>query len=181
VETATRLLVMQEAGEAAHPFGTVRLLAMAMERLTVVTVAGRHAPVAVPPFDMPPRTAVLFPSTGATPVDQLDDGARPETLIVLDASWRHARRMLHQHPWLNALPHVRLTDTPPSRYRIRKPPSAEALSTLEAVVAALEHLEPDNGDLQLLLDAFDGMVARQLAVESGEGHVRGERVRGPRG
>jgi DTW domain-containing protein YfiP len=83
--------------------------------------------------------------------------------VVLDATWRHSRSMLHRSPWLQSLPRWSLDHVPASRYAIRKAHQPGQLSTLEAVCEALTQLEGDATDCQHLLDAFDGFVAQQLA------------------
>ena len=68
--------------------------------------------------------------------------------------------------WLAALPPVSLVPSRPGRYRIRKAPRPSVqLSTIEAMTMALQTLEPDNVQLTRLLEAFDGMVEHQLAIE----------------
>jgi len=61
------------------------------------------------------------------------------------------------------LPEVRLAPPSPSRYRLRREPRPECLSTLEAIVQALALLEPEVRGLGELLAAFDGMIDAQLA------------------
>ena len=82
-------------------------------------------------------------------------------LIVLDATWRKSRKMLHQSPALQRLPRLALDDVPQGRYAIRKAHAPGQLSTLEATCAALAQLEGDAVRWQPLLAAFDGFVAQQ--------------------
>lgn len=84
-------------------------------------------------------------------------------LVVLDATWRKSRKMLHLSPWLQGLPRCSLDGPPASRYAIRKAHQPGQLSTLEAVCEALAQLEGDASRFQPLLAAFDGFVAQQLA------------------
>lgn len=90
--------------------------------------------------------------------------AKPERirLVVLDATWRKSRKMLHLNPLLQALPRLSLEAVPPSRYLIRKAHAGHQLSTLEAAVYALERCEGD-GAYGPLLQAFDRFVAQQAA------------------
>ncbi|MBC7173478.1 MAG: DTW domain-containing protein, partial [Polyangiaceae bacterium] len=88
-------------------------------------------------------------------------------LLVLDGTWNHVRGLYRANPWIAELPHVRLTPTAPSRYRIRREPHRHFLSTIEAVVAALRALEPGLEGLDALLDAFDRMVDAQLTWADG--------------
>jgi len=83
-------------------------------------------------------------------------------LVVLDATWRKSRKLLHLHPLLQALPRLPLRDPPPSLYRIRKAHRPDQLSTLEATCYALMQLEQRSAPYQPLLQAFDGFVQEQL-------------------
>ncbi len=63
--------------------------------------------------------------------DQL--GRRQLTVLLLDATWSGARKMLRASPSLHRLPRVMFTPSAPSRYVIKQQPAAGCLSTLEAV------------------------------------------------
>ena len=83
-------------------------------------------------------------------------------LVVLDATWRKSRKMLHCNPLLQQLPRLSLQDLPAPRYSIRKAHRHEQRSTLEATCAALALLEGRAAPYAPLLAAFDGFVAQQL-------------------
>ena len=54
----------------------------------------------------------------------------------------------------------------PGRYRIRRAPKpAVQLSTIEAIVAALQTIEPETPGLGGLIEAFDGMIDRQIELK----------------
>jgi len=57
---------------------------------------------------------------------------------------------------------VRFHPRAPSRYRIRREPQPDYVSTLEAIVEALQILEPDTAGLPALGAAFDRMIDRQI-------------------
>jgi hypothetical protein len=82
---------------------------------------------------------------------------------VIDGTWHTARTLLRDKAWLQALPRVRLSPVEPSRYRIRREPTHDSLSTIEAIVHALRILEPETAGLDQLLTAFDAMIDAQLA------------------
>ena len=86
-------------------------------------------------------------------------------LIVLDGTWRKSRKMLYLNPLLQQLPRLSLSNTPASRYLIRKAHSPGQLSTLEATCYALMQLEQNEEKYQPLLTAFSGFVGQQLAYE----------------
>jgi DTW domain-containing protein YfiP len=119
--------------------------------------------------EVPKYTVLLYPATpqegeeaSALDLEQLKNPARVR-LVVLDATWRKSRKMLHLNPLLRQLPRLSLAGVPVSAYAIRKAHKVGQLSTLEATCAALAQLESEAGKYQPLLQAFDGFVARQLA------------------
>jgi DTW domain-containing protein YfiP len=62
-------------------------------------------------------------------------------VILLDATWSGARKMLRLSPSLQRLPRIMFTPSAPSRYVIKQQPQAGCLSTLEAVHELLLVLE----------------------------------------
>lgn len=123
----------------------------------------------------PAYTVLLYPPTAypAHAVPAVLDpaqlaNARPVRVVVLDATWRKSRKMLHLSPLLQRLPRFTLAEVPASRYAIRKAHQPGQLSTLEAACAALAQLEGDAAKFQPLLAAFDGFVAQQGAYRQKE-------------
>ena len=82
-------------------------------------------------------------------------------LIMLDGTWRKTAKLLHLNPWLHELPRLALDVNQPSRYRIRKSPRADGLSTIEAAVLALNTLH-GNDDYDAILGAFELMIDQQI-------------------
>jgi DTW domain-containing protein len=73
----------------------------------------------------------------------LADELERKTLLVvlLDATWSSARKMLRLNPKLQALPRIMFTAAAPSRYVIKQQPQEGCLSTLEATHELLTVLE----------------------------------------
>ncbi len=84
------------------------------------------------------------------------------TLLLIDATWRKAKKIWESQPLLQALPAFELRSENSSNYRIRKVPKEGYLSTVESVVAALRLLEQRPEAYQSLLDLFDEMVDFQI-------------------
>ncbi len=80
-------------------------------------------------------TWLLYPSAhaGAPP------GPAARTLVVPDATWAQARRMVQRIAPLRDLPRLALPPPPPAT-RLRRPPRAGGMSTLEAIAGALDLL-----------------------------------------
>lgn len=164
VETAVEVIIWQHPQEVGHAKGTVPLLARCLtnSRLLVAET------LSLTEFEQATghncqNLHLLFPASEtqtATPAAGTDTNPPLQRLLVLDGTWRKARKLLHVNPWLNRLPRFVLMDPPPSRYHIRKAENPQQLSTLEAVCAALAQAENSSKNTQPLLNAFDQYVAR---------------------
>lgn len=162
VEHRTPVLVIQHPRERKHPFNTVRLVRLGL-RSAQLRVA-RHGldERALCDPDPRPGDALLMPGPDADDLAALPPEARPRRLVVIDGTWPQARKLVRDNPWLAALARVCLRPTKPGRYRIRRAPRPECLSTIEAIVEALRILESDTEGLDALLGAFHTMIDRQI-------------------
>ena len=109
--------------------------------------------------------ALLFPQSPTTSRAALQEracqpphkGDIKTTLLLIDATWKKAKRMLYENPWLAELPRVALKPPTRSDYLLRKGPGGTALSTVEAFAmvqndAALQtHLRRFMADQVLLM------------------------------
>ncbi|WOC78260.1 DTW domain-containing protein [Stutzerimonas frequens] len=156
LDSRTRLLILQHPSEAGHALNTARLAALGL-RNAQLKIAERFEE----DVDADRPSYLLFPGEGALPVSSLADAGSSLRLIVPDGTWRKARKLLHVNPWLAALPRVELPAGLTSRYRLRKAPMPGALSTIEAIVAALDILEsPRRYDE--LLRPFETLIEAQI-------------------
>ncbi|MFT7462291.1 MAG: DTW domain-containing protein YfiP [Pseudohongiellaceae bacterium] len=156
VDNRTNVVILQHRRERFHAIGTARIARLALARCALHEVQG-----AIPPLELPPGAAVLFPAEGAPDLAELHPAEQPSSLVVLDGTWHHARRMYLDNPWLQNLPAVRLSPEAPSRYRIRRQAQRHHVSTIESIVAALKCIEPSTPGLDTLLDVFDSMISDQ--------------------
>jgi DTW domain-containing protein YfiP len=159
IDNRTEVLILQHKRERFHPFNSARIVRRALARSRVIVGSTDSLGAALM---MAPRAALLYPGDDAAPLSELSPADRPEQLVVLDGTWHHAKTMVRDIPALARLPRYRLSPTAPSLFRIRREPNAEALSTLEAVVAALRELEPETTGGDQLLAAFSMMIDRQV-------------------
>ncbi len=172
VDTRARVVFLQHPRERRVAIGTARMAHLSLPNSELHTGVdfGDHARVRA--LAAQPGTAVLFPGEGATDPRDLAPGALSH-LIVVDGTWPQAKKVLKRNPLLQALPRVGLIPRKPGNYRIRREPSAECLSTIEAVVEVLGQLEGPPERFDAMLSAFEYMVDRQLQCEA-------ERVGPPR-
>lgn len=115
-------------------------------------------------LEVPPGTALLFPSEGSVMINELKErGLKVRNLIVLDGTWSKARRMYLENPWLKLLcSHVKLKIEGGSLYReVRRQPREGCLSTIESIVHAMKEMGEDPEGLDNMLDVFESMVGDQ--------------------
>ncbi|MDB4673335.1 DTW domain-containing protein [Verrucomicrobiales bacterium] len=119
------------------------------------------------------RSVLLFPSPGA--IDLSHEGyqalghspANPLQIFVVDGTWRLAGKILRLSENLRALPAVKFSPRHASKFRVKKQPREECLSTLESIHFLLElgleqGFETLDGEIGQLPDIFDQLVAFQM-------------------
>ena len=160
------LLVLQHPLEVGNAKNSARLLHMCVQGSVLAVGEGFD------PFELDAllhaggRTPVLlYPETPGVASLAVDSSVPPAQLlvVVLDATWRKSRKMLHLNPLLAALPRLALSNMPASGYRIRKAHAPDQLSSLEAGAYALGQVTGDMALVAPLFEAFDGFVQQQAA------------------
>jgi DTW domain-containing protein YfiP len=170
VDHAVEVLILQHPEEVQHAKNSAGLLHRCL-RNSRLLVGEAFEPAALQSALPQARYVVLlYPATHsdghvlAPPVDRTRLRAADQVgLVVVDATWRKSRKMLHQNPLLQGLPRLALVDTTPSAYVIRRAHAPGQLSTFEATCAALAQLEGDAHKLLPLQRAFQGFVLQQAA------------------
>ncbi|MDQ0702582.1 DTW domain-containing protein YfiP [Pseudomonas sp. W3I7] len=162
LDSRTRILLLQHPSEVNHALNTARLAALGLNnaQLVVGEVFDDLATLLSPAGY---QARLLFPADDAEPLQTYTPSAQPLLLVVPDGTWRKARKLLHLNPLLAALPRVTLAGERVSRYRLRKAPGPGALSTVEAIVQALQVLEAP-ASFDALLKPFDALIEGQIAA-----------------
>ncbi len=163
--STARVLILQHPSETAHALNTARLAALGLRSAELLV--GERVSLPADEHD----NYLLFPGADAIPLENLAKSETPLRLIVPDGTWKKARKMLHLNPELATLPRVSLPSGLVSRYRLRKAPAPGALSTLEAIVTALNILEGE-GLFDGLLRPFDALIESQIAAMGAETYQR---------
>lgn len=158
----TEIIILQHPSEKSRAKNTARLISLVIPNTK--TFVGESAA----DFELVKQRlltreskdtsiAVLFPSPDSKIFSEALKPAlhRVQTLILLDGTWRKAKKMWQLNPWLWSLVVSRLEAGSISRYRIRKGSEAGGISTLEAAALALEILE--GADTEPLYKAFEAM------------------------
>ncbi len=84
----------------------------------------------------------------------------PRNLVLIDATWRKAKKIYALNPWLQQLPSARIESAHKTQYAIRHSRLEGGLSTIEAVILALDGLT--NVDTQPLRKIFQAMIQQQM-------------------
>ncbi|ABA73202.1 MULTISPECIES: tRNA-uridine aminocarboxypropyltransferase [Pseudomonas] len=162
LDSRTRVLLLQHPSEVNHALNTARLAALGLNNAELmVGEVFEDLPALLnrPGY----RARLLFPADDAQPMQAYTASDEPLLLVVPDGTWRKARKMLHLNPLLAALPRVTLAEGGISRYRLRKAPGPGALSTIEAIVQALQTLEAP-ASFEPLLKPFEALIEGQIAA-----------------
>lgn len=178
VDNRTRVLVLQHPRERRHPIGTARLAQLGLRNVRVEVAWNAGAREEQAPAWLPADAALLYPAANARDLSELIDAEKPKNLVVLDGTWHTARTLYRDKLWLQRLPHYRFSPEKPSRYRLRREPHRDYVSTIEAIVEALRVLEPETEGLEALLGAFDAMIdaqARYIGSDIGVKRLRRRR------
>jgi DTW domain-containing protein YfiP len=134
VEARTKIVLIRHVTELLLTSNTGRFAALSLPNSELLAYGGGEE------FDASqvsePGTALLYCSGPPRPLSFV-----PSRLIVLDGSFRQARRMYKRVPALRDLPELTLPAPRVAPTRLRKPTQPGGMSTIEAVAAALSLLE----------------------------------------
>jgi DTW domain-containing protein len=155
VRTRTRFLILQHILEVPKTSNTGRAAARALMNCELRVYGAPASKVEPMPSlleGFETEVAVLFPTGTFTTV-------APQNVVVLDASWSQARRMLQRIPELQRMRRISL-NVPTERQSLRDAPPA-GCSTLEALAYFVEAAE-DRDKGQALHELHAHLVQRNL-------------------
>lgn len=167
----TRILLLQHPSEQHHALNTARLAAMALQN-GELRIGERFPDLEAYCRSIGRQPYLLFPGEHAQTVGP-DLAIVPDDLLLIvpDGTWRKARKLLHLDAFLQSLPRLALPSGAASRYRLRKAPAPGALSTIEAVVRALNLLESP-ACFDSALAPFERLIDEQIAAMGSETYLR---------
>ncbi|QPI64735.1 tRNA-uridine aminocarboxypropyltransferase [Vreelandella venusta] len=121
------------------------------EELAALLEDPRYAPFVIFPDDQPDYADRVVDIKAVHAVKQQ---GRIPVFVILDGTWRQARRMFRKSPYLDALPVLPLRTERETRYRLRKPASKAHLCTAEVAIELLRQSGDENA-ADVLDDYFD--------------------------
>lgn len=120
-------------------------------RLLALLDDSRYAPFVIFPDDQPDYADRVV---GMQRVGEAKLEGRIPVFLILDGTWRQARRIFRKSPYLEALPVLPLSTQRLTRYRLRKPASSAHLCTVEVAIELLRQ-SGDAYAAAILDDYFD--------------------------
>jgi len=163
INNQLHLIVLQHPSEQKHPLNTVRIMKKSFTKMSLFVGENFSNDLRLNTIinDPQSRCALLYPDMGAKILNSESKNPNLTHLIILDGTWRKAKKIYLLSPNVQNLPKLSLIPDDNSGYRIRKSPNENALSTLEAAVFALRYLEP-RLMTDSLLDSFHVMIDYQI-------------------
>ncbi|WNJ95717.1 DTW domain-containing protein [Vibrio ruber] len=166
LSSVIELIILQHPTEVRKPTGTASILTLSLD--SAICMVGEnfteHEGLNVLLSETDVTHFVLFPCDGSTCVSELlpPSPSQRYRVILLDGTWKKAYKMWQLSTNLHDLPRLHLPESLQSRYRIRKAPRDNCLSTVEAGYHLLSSWQPQQ-DFSPLLQSFEQMIQFQLA------------------
>ena len=182
VRPQVRLAIIQHHAETLRQSNTGALLTRVVEGTTFWSYGLPGLPFRTDErFDPDADHWVLFPEPGArvlAPDLLLEEPLRPKVLVVLDATWRQARRMACRIAGLRKHRFVTLPLSPEPAWSLRRPLRKGQVGTAESVARAYAALG-DAETSRAIAAAIDAVAPRILGSRGRRGgsrHRKEERV-----
>jgi len=143
VDSSIHVSIMQDPSEVKHAKNTARLIPLLLSRCEIFVGESPDdfLPVQQKLFEHP-NSLLLYPVDNAIELSKASDSPVELThILLLDGTWRKAKKLYLNNPWLHSIQKAKLGSRKASQYRIRKVPSADSYSTIEALAFALASLE----------------------------------------
>lgn len=170
IDNRTNIVIVQHPRERFHHIGTARIAELSLRRVHVEVDHDHRLSRDANASWLPGGAGLLFPGPGARDLATLSAAERPRDLVVLDGTWHHAHTLYRDIPCLHRLPRYAFTPTAPSRYRLRREPRDDYVSTVEAITHCLRALEPETSNLEAMLDVFESVIDQQIAARDHHDH-----------
>lgn len=140
------MIVLQDPKEAQHAKNTVPLLSLGLASAQCVSTQNTDNIRSILSRLDRREWLLVFPCEASAPIESLSsvEKASIKGIILLDATWRKAKKMYLLEPLLQGFSAVHFLQAPEGEYAIRKSPNSSSLSTLEACAYSVEVMTGEN-------------------------------------
>jgi DTW domain-containing protein YfiP len=158
IESITSISILQDPSESKHAKNTARIAPLMLANSSVyVGVNESDFIEVVERVKCSQKTLLVYPSPNAVKLGNAHNVAGYDHLLFLDGTWRKAKKLWLNNPWLHELDACVIEATHASQYRIRKAPDPQSMSTLEAIAWTLNIIEGcDTAPFFRALEALQG-------------------------
>lgn len=158
LQSRSEFVLLLHRNEVFKPTNTGRLIAEVLPQQTHVSCWHRTEPEAglLQLLAADERQCcIVFPDENGPQLatTDLETTRKINSFILLDGTWKQARRMITLSRWLDEVPRLKLPDTLLRGYAVRKSAHAHQLATAEAAALCLE-LAGEQQQSHTLLDYF---------------------------
>lgn len=167
VQNQTQLIILQHPSETKHPLNTVRIMSKSFKNILIFKGEDFNQHQLLNEIIANPDNNILLLYPGPqsqtlSPETYQKNFSTPIThLIVIDGTWRKAKKIFLTSQNLQLLETCKLAEVNQTEYKIRKAPTPDSLSTLEATVEALNIIEPSL-DTSHAIKSFNKMIDMQI-------------------
>ena len=128
------IIIFRHHKEARKASNSARIAALCASNIYTVDLP--LSPVVPDGFIQTEETHLLYPVEHGVRIADPND--RPQCLCVIDGSWKQARKIYKKNPMLASLPHLKVSQRTLPPPRIRTPVHNYGMSTMEAIISALD-------------------------------------------
>ncbi len=131
--------ILQDPVESKHAKNTARLSTLILPKASIfIGTLPNDFKAVMQQVESSSKTLLVYPCESAVSLgNQSVDWSLYTHIVVLDGTWRKAKKLWLNNPWLHELDACSIEPEHTSNYRIRKRPSEQSLSTLEAIATTL--------------------------------------------
>ena len=139
----TKVIILQHPSEVKNAKNTVRLLKLMSNNTSILIGESEQDFNEIKQQVLANKQdyALLFPGDDAVVLSEQVQTSSFRCLIVIDGTWKKAKKLLLLNPWLNDLTKVSFNQSVVSEYQIRSTSVQGGLSTIEAVAYSLNEIE----------------------------------------
>lgn len=172
IETKTKIWILSTEREFSRPSNTARLLKLINPESTELILWERtNAPEKLIEYinSEDYEVYILFPMENDDLSESKFEYKSSEKIpafIILDGTWKEARRILRKSDYLKNLPRVSLNPIHKSEYTLRRGASEGELCTIEAAIEVLE-LNHELENAKLIKGVFDLFIKSFKAGANG--------------
>jgi Uncharacterized conserved protein len=113
---------------------------------------------------------LLFPvedEEGAVRKVEYNNSGKPPAFIIIDGTWKEARKILRKSDYLKSIPIISLEPSFKSKYDLRRGASKENLCTIEAAIEVLK-VNDELKDAEAIEEVFDLFLKSFKAGTTGQ-------------